>query len=247
MQSDLSCLGNEGAEDLRLDILFFTHRQVTHLCAIAFQPEIGIEELYAIFEAEHDAVWERRNKAEVGIPSVFPDTVADQLPAGVDRLAGIGDRLFYQRAQFIRQPLHLWRERGEKFFGRGFGGYKGKLFNVNRERDRFIRVCIIAGWIIPKNDRYISRMDRAERPHIHAFGAGHDGLLRNVVLTDKLDDILIQFRDDVPAITCGRIRWQHKFECFACLNSNELCGVGRPRQCIPYFGCRWEGWGRSGR
>ena len=45
LQRNLRRFGNERAEDLRLDILFFAHRQVADLAAIALQPQLKIEEL----------------------------------------------------------------------------------------------------------------------------------------------------------------------------------------------------------
>jgi len=54
------------------------------LRAIALQPKIGVEELYAIFETEHNAVFKGCNKAEIGITPAFPNAIADQFPTGVD-------------------------------------------------------------------------------------------------------------------------------------------------------------------
>src|SRR6266498_5606290 len=64
-----------------------------------------------------------------------------------------------------------------------------ELLDVNGERDRFIRFCLIAGWIIPKYDRCIPCVDRAKRPHIHAAGTDKNRLLRDIVLPNKLDYI----------------------------------------------------------
>jgi hypothetical protein len=105
LQRDLGRFRDEGAEDFGSDVLLFTYRQVSYLRALTLQPKLGIKELDAIFEAEHDAVFEGSDKAKISRAPAFFDAIADQLPARVNRFVYVGDRLFDQCAQFVRQRL----------------------------------------------------------------------------------------------------------------------------------------------
>lgn len=121
-QSHQGRLGNERRQSLGIKLLLRAEGNKAHLAPAPFQLCLLLEQ-HTVLEPQAHLALKGSDEAKVAAAHAIRHAVANQAPAGVDRLDDVWHALRYEAAQRLGDGLHLWRIAGEKLVrGRRRGG-----------------------------------------------------------------------------------------------------------------------------